>query len=331
MNSPVVKHAYPPQPPLQDRAVRDLAWALCAPPLFTQIDDWPPGWLARDYIDTRTDSELWPWLYQLDSEPNALHDYLARQHSTRLGIYFEYLISFYLQHHPRFDLLAQNYQVNGPQRTLGEFDFIVYDRQQERALHIESAVKFYLGHRDYRGTIANNTPLHNWHQWIGPNQKDSLAIKMRHLKERQLLLSDSPEGRQALKEIGVSHRDLSRRLLISGRCYFPRTEPIPAPHGFNSNNRECHYWSDSEAFLTAELRDTLRYCCLPRRYWLSPILAQDSRQLDSDRAKEIKARIQEGLQQNTNEWQIAALEPSGDGWIERERFFVINRAHLPAN
>jgi hypothetical protein len=69
---------------------------------------------------------------------------------------------------------------------LGEFDFIIFDRKTQKINHVEVAVKFYLGHQNYNQStckpIKKNLPLHNWHNWVGPNFRDTLAIKMRHLQ-----------------------------------------------------------------------------------------------------------------------------------------------------
>ena len=310
---------------LINRVVRDLAWTLYGPPLFVQIDHWPKEWFKRDYID----EGVWPWLCQLDHDPTLLNQRISQQNSTRLGIYFETLLSFYFTQYPRFELIAQNYQVNGHHQTLGEFDFIVYDHHQDCAIHIESAVKFYLGHKNYQHIIPKNQPLYNWHQWLGPNQKDTLAIKMRHLKEHQLLLGKTVLGTQALNDLNISHEKLECRLLINGRFYLPQFDRIEPPSfsNINLNNTSANdnHWIDSHRFLQTKITNSIntRYCLLPRRYWLSELTAHDIPAFNLYTIEQVKDLIKQDMESNVNAWQLAEMSLKNKILSENKRFFII--------
>ncbi len=314
---------------LKERPIRDLAWALCHPSLFASIPDFDEEWFNKDYID----EGLYPWLQKLDQSPEELYEHLQQQRSTRLGIYFEQLLSFYFEHYPRFTLLAKNYQVNDQQRTLGEFDFIIFDEEYQHVKHIEVAVKFYLGHKDYSKPIKNNTPLHNWHNWVGPNEKDTLAIKMRHLKQHQLPLSKTIWGQQALSNLFDSNKAVTSRLLISGRFYFPSEYNIEGP--LFSTNDSNHSWMSSQALLSGKpfLKKGSDYCLLPRQHWLSEIKADDINdyELSIYSEKGLKDFIAEGAETKINEWQVAELDTSMSDTVEIKRLFIINKQNQPAD
>jgi hypothetical protein len=205
------------------RPIRDLAWALFNPALFSSFGaDNNSSHITNACLEPIwQDDGVLPWLYALDNEPAALLSHLQDQRATRLGIYFEQLLSFYFAEYPRFTLLAKNLQAHDSQRTIGEYDFIVWDQKQQQHYHIEVAVKFYIGIQDVgiqvldidiANTIPNNTPIYNWHLWVGPNKKDSLGIKMKHLGHHQLRLSETEAGKNALQSIGLTPEQLEPKL-----------------------------------------------------------------------------------------------------------------------
>ncbi|MGH1485954.1 MAG: DUF1853 family protein [Cellvibrionaceae bacterium] len=313
-------------PPLKHRASRDLAWALCSQPLFSSLPDFPENCLSQDYID----GGVLPWLEAVDKHPETLFSHLSEQRSTRLGIYFEQLLSYYFEHYPRFELLAKNLQVNGAKRTLGEFDFIVYDKVYKEVIHIEAAVKFYVGHENYNRTIKKNDPLYDWHNWIGPNQKDSLAIKMRHLKDHQLALGTTTEGKAALATLIDIKESMSSRLLVCGRFYLPQHAQITLPQYANTHKYNA-FWMSSNDFIHHFSDKKKSYCLLPRQYWLSPILAEDieENRLAIYSKKEIDEIVTTGIKQKENEWQLAEVDLTQKEYIEKKRFFILSSENLP--
>lgn len=304
------------------RVVRDLAWSLLTPPLFEAIPDFSPDWFKQDLVD----DGVWSWLELIDKQPEMLNDHLKQQRSSRLGIYFEQLLSFYFEHYPRFTLLAKNLQVNNDERTLGEFDFIILDQADDRTKHIEAAVKFYLGHQYYQGKIKNNYPLHNWHNWVGPNQKDSLAIKMRHLQERQLPLSQTRYGQTALSSLGITDKRVESRLFIKGRFYHCGISGIDSP-SFSNQNLSDNHWLETKTFFStiSVIGSEKKYCILPRNFWLSELTKTDlsSSELEVISADNLQKKIECELEQEYNEWQIAEVDLNNSKRIEVKRFFVV--------
>jgi hypothetical protein len=288
-----------------------------------------PDWFLRDYID----AGLWPWLQQLDRSADRLYTHLNAQRSTRLGVYFEQLLSFYFSHYPRFALLAKNLQVHDGRRTIGEFDFIVLDKQEHQILHIEVAVKFYLGHLPMDGIALNNPPHHNWHQWIGPNRKDTLGLKMAHLQQHQLPLANTQAGQDTLLTIMEKPDQIRSRLLITGRFYFPSTLTIPAPT-FSQNINANVLWSSSQRLLNTTTNNMLNddyVCWLPRRYWLSAITGDDfnNGELSLLSKKECLDLVDKESRQNINDWQFARIDTQS--MTEIGRFFIVNNLCLPTD
>lgn len=268
------------------------------------------------------DNSLMDWLHDLDKNLEPLAAHMQTQRATRLGIYFEQLLSFYFSHYPRFRLLAKNLQANGSQRTIGEYDFIVWDKHNQQHYHIEVAVKFYVGFPEYGdnilnddvANIPNNPPIYNWHQWIGPNKRDSLGIKVKHLLTHQLRLANTPEGASALATIGLTPEQVKPKLLLTGRLYLnylekghqqlddqkiaiKETDHHSTPQKQSHANLPQHghyqtpftqYWFDQQLLLNnpqwldLDTTNDVVYIILSRQLWMSNLTPADIDDNDVD-------------------------------------------------
>ena len=189
------------------QSVRDLAWAISSPPLISQPSSasiWPDShWYQQAY------DEALPWLKATDTDPAELDELLAGQKDRRLGKYFETLWSYWISHHPRYQLVENNLQIIIDGETLGEIDFIVFDKVTGKTMHWEVAVKFYLG-------VGDTRVMSNWH---GPNLRDRLDIKFRHLLDRQSVISRDQRVAKWLKVRGI--RIDQCVVILKGRLYYP--------------------------------------------------------------------------------------------------------------
>lgn len=79
-----------------------------------------------------------------------------------LGKLNEYIFGQLLRATNRFEVKGQNLQFVVRGVTIGEIDFLLFDKLTQRLVHLEIATKVYLKKK-------NN--------WVGPNLKDSLALK----------------------------------------------------------------------------------------------------------------------------------------------------------
>ncbi len=248
---------------LKNQTVRDLAWMLFSPPLITLPADsnirvlWPLRDLGRE--------PLADWLRGIDENPDALEAHLSTAKSPRLGIYFESLCAYFFSNYPGFTLIAQNLQVNrilgaSEKKTLGEFDFIVQHQQQ--FLHIETAVKFYLG--------TGTAPQHNQTNfWIGPNANDRLDKKVGRLLDHQLVLADWPEGQEVLTKMKVPN--VSKCLLMPGYLFYPERDTCPTPDDVHQDHNRGRWITFSRAISLLEqtASDKDQWCVLDKRLWLT--------------------------------------------------------------
>ncbi len=204
--------------------VRDLAWTLHSTPLlnvsgknFRSITSAECRSIAISFLDT---------LKLMDKTPEKLEKALDAD-NARLGLYFERLITFWLTHQNRFELIDHNLKVEENKKTIGEFDFIIKDKQNNEVIHCEVAVKFYLG-------VSPCNSLHSFH---GPGKKDRLDIKTSHLIEKQIQLSDKPAAQETLAK---SHIKIDKRIIfVKGRIFYPyQHQPNPSEHLLNALHRQ---------------------------------------------------------------------------------------------
>ena len=190
----------------QEGIVRDLAWTLHSPPLiamkttdFDTVTRHECARIAWDFCDR---------LQALDQHPQPLMD-AVKPETLRLGLYFESLLAYWFTHQDRYQLLQHGLQVQHGSRTVGEFDFIVYDSHTGLTEHWEAAVKFYLGIRHYDDPSL----------WYGPAKKDRFDIKLNHLSKQQITLSAHPDGERTLRNHQLTVN--RRRLFVKGRLFYP--------------------------------------------------------------------------------------------------------------
>ena len=169
-------------------AVRHLAWLVYSRPLLClsngqeTVRNWPEDIEAK--------------LLELDAKPETLLAHLQQRSTRRLGLYFEQLYGYALIALLGQRILAQNLPVRVAGRTLGELDFLVHDPVSDQVVHHEIAVKFYMG---WTGTQTGGRPP----GWYGPDTRDQLSHKLKRLREHQLPMWRSDEGRKCLHREGL--------------------------------------------------------------------------------------------------------------------------------
>lgn len=128
--------------------------------------------------------------------------------NQKLGHLYESALAVLLEASPRYDLIAQNLQLQkDAHTTVGELDFLLRDLSDGRLVHLELATKFYLAVRTEAGL-----------KLPGPDARDNYFRKIQRLREHQLVLAD--KHRDVLAE---AYRDepIVVRQLIYG-CLFER-------------------------------------------------------------------------------------------------------------
>jgi len=298
----------------QTREVRDLAWACFSPPLLhsESLADVDQNIANCALILTPARQQ---WLRDVDRQPEALHEHLSALHNNRLGLYFESLWHFFLQQDPQIDLLAHNLAVRTPQKTVGEFDCLYYCHLRQHHIHLELAVKYYLSHRDKTTTQCSS----HWNEWLGPNNRDNLHRKIHHLTQHQIQLGEHPAAQTVLNQLGIN--DLRKEIEIKGYLFQSQTDPLPAPHAFNSK-QTLSRWLDIdelEPFLVA--RRYSAYSILEKTHWLAS--AHSSPGYDEEIfAHALSQQLSNGFRTDSRPRLIAAFGADGR---ECERFFVTDR------
>ena len=196
--------------------MRDLAWVISSPPLVSGVINATHWWSHEKCLSEFND--CLPTLIQLDKNPQALINHLNALKTTRLGLRFEAFITYWLMISPNYKLLSKNIQIIEEGLTLGEIDFIIEEVNSQKIIHLEVAVKFYLGTPPYKDA----------YRWFGTNTKDQLGKKLDHLKQQQTQLSKKHKDH-------FQYEINERHCLIKGRLFYPIGTNRP-PDGLTVNH-----------------------------------------------------------------------------------------------
>ena len=153
-------------------------------------------------------------LKQFELDVNAIEDFdftklnISKKHT--LGKRVERFFEFYINQSKNYDLIKNNIQIINNKHTIGELDFIIYDKKEEKYLHIEHIYKFYL----YDDSIRNEID-----RYIGPNENDTLVKKLDKLQNKQLPLLYKDETKEYLGDIDIN--SLEQKVCFKGNIYLP--------------------------------------------------------------------------------------------------------------
>ncbi|MEQ8907628.1 MAG: DUF1853 family protein [Vicingaceae bacterium] len=124
-----------------------------------------------------------------------------------LGKYAEELFAYYFRMAENYELLAHNLQLNEEGLTVGEIDFLLFNKRKGQYLHLEVALKYYLKvERDKR-------PI-----FLGPSTKDWFARKIDKLHNQQLNLC---KDYAHLLPPEFANKQFSTFQLIKGCLFYP--------------------------------------------------------------------------------------------------------------
>lgn len=139
------------------------------------------------------------------SRPNSTLNF-----QQKLGHIYEDALANLIDDSPLMELIARNLQIfDDSRKTLGELDFVVRDLASKKYIHIELAIKFYLGH-----------PEGNCWQFPGPDPRDNWHRKLERMRSHQFKLAESTEARTTLRErFGIE--SIETKQLIYGRLFDP--------------------------------------------------------------------------------------------------------------
>ena len=277
--------------------VRALAWLLDAPDL---LDPQAPQWQGRIATLGAPSEATADWLVALERDPSALDAALGPRSYTRLGLYAEKLMAFYLAHSGR--LYAHGLQVRANRNdTVGEFDFLLHDG--DALVHWEFATKFYL--------LDSVPDDGQFNSLIGPNLADTLGAKMRKIFDKQLALSQHPAAQSLLPQAVAR-----AQALVKGWLFYPDAQ-VRAMQGISPAH--CHgFWIGIDRLdeLAGE-----RFVIMPRMHWLAPFKAPlDAVTLDRE---ELAQLLHDQFAAAPGPVLVAAMHEQGGWLVEQRRGFVV--------
>ncbi|AQU84786.1 MULTISPECIES: DUF1853 family protein [unclassified Halomonas] len=254
---------------LTSQTARDLAWLLTTPDVVELPPPMPCGGRPTQQ-ELGLQDDVDKWLAQLAPLISTLDGKLG----TRMGHYHERLWHLLLDNAPNTRLLASNVKITHKRTTLGELDMLYRTRGNPAPVHLEVAIKFYLGLPEGPGDASSQS------RWIGPGGLDSLALKCSHLRRHQLPISSTATALAIIahwlapRDLGPTPSlisQLTQRLAMPGVLFYPWHTEIPPPIGATANHRRglwCHL-KDWPA-LAAERSAALQMAWLEKPHWLAP-------------------------------------------------------------
>lgn len=292
---------------LPAQAVRDLDWVLTSPSLIRPIPQ------AR-LIGADLSSATRHWLQQLYDAPTPLLTHLQQRDTHFLGSYFESLWEFWLRNQPQLQLVSQRQQIYDQGKTLGEFDFIIWDESQQTYRHQELAVKFYLGFMspgEPRSPSTGQEAL-----WIGPNAADRLDLKLAKLQTQQLRLRDHPVAQHWLHSQGI--QAIEPELLLKGYLFTPLEVSLEPPAVAGDQHLQGRWLYLAQLEQLQPLGK--HWLVLDKASWLSPAHALEEQLLSF---AQLRAKLRQHFATDSRALLLAAMDEQGDHWRESDRYFVV--------
>jgi hypothetical protein len=208
------------------------------------------------------------WLAEQSQSPEVLLHALQTQDGAppqRLGRYAESLLSFYLQRAPLHRLIAEHVPIRRSvapdlgeaqdHTTLGELDYLLQD-SNARFLHWELAIKFFLAEPDKPTLQASD--------FIGPDRKNSLHLKLEKMFQRQLRQS-IPERFLAADLTQYSAQLWHRQAYSRGYLFYRLGGPAQQCAALNTAHARGFWLPMTEL----ESLPDAHYLPLPRWRWLA--------------------------------------------------------------
>ncbi len=176
----------------------------------------------------------------------------------KLGHLAEHFFMIWLQGQERYQKIAAHLQVMGQGTTLGEIDYLLYEKIQDRYLHVELAFKFYLFDPQVEGSYES--------KWIGPNRRDSLALKLDKLRDKQFPMLFRKETTDVMKSMKCDPKRFNQELCLKARFFVPENYDISLLEP-NYRLLVAGKWIHYNAF-TQEKYGSATFCIPDKNDWL---------------------------------------------------------------
>lgn len=150
--------------------------------------------------------EMYAWLQNVGV---GVPEIDLRTH-IRLGKLIELFVLFEFEQNEAIQILKSNVQIFRDQVTLGELDCLI--KRGLEYIHLEIVYKFYL----YDPAVSQELD-----RWVGPNKNDSLVLKLRKLKEKQLPLLHRPETALLLDDLELKSSMFKQQVYFKAQLFVP--------------------------------------------------------------------------------------------------------------
>ena len=294
---------------LNDPKVRLLHWCINSPELAHAKAVLP--------LKQEASSKLNNWLISLDQKPAKLHQFLKGSTTKRLGIYFEKLWQFYLEHGPQWQLLGHNLQIIEQKKTLGELDILAHN-QLSGYYHIELAVKFYLQYPGQSGQECQH--------WIGPQTRDQLDIKLKTLNKRQFPILHHDQTQELLSSFNID-QTIQQRLVLKGYLFHQFQHAYLLPIDVN---HQCNIgqWLHQKN-ISALTQDHDTWAFIEKQQWLGPLVLP---KVKDDHVTMCSAMANQFVQDhfsakpNNHALMLIKLNEKPDTYEEQTRYLIVSDA-----
>jgi len=239
-------------------AVRHLAWLCRAPQLLRSPLTFEPS----RYLPDGFTEQLQAW----DRNPETAPALLKETPQKRLGFYFERLYRILLEDLLGWEVLLQNRQIQSNGRTIGELDFVVHNRSENRIEHHEIAIKYYLGVPEPSGET----------RWYGPNAKDRLDLKTDRMLHMQSQRTALPEARALLADAGIEG-PVVPRVFMPGYLFYPAETQVIAPESVPPGHLRGQWCYLSQV----QSSDLPGWVVLNKPHWIGPWRQEEPPQTDA--------------------------------------------------
>ncbi|MGB7393521.1 MAG: DUF1853 family protein [Pricia sp.] len=178
----------------------------------------------------------------------------------RLGHQMEQVFQQLIGYSDGYDILIHNQPIKKGNRTIGEIDFVLRERESGQLLHIELTYKFYIVNPDITEPV---------HRLMGPNKRDMFFTKMEKIKNRQFPLLHSVEGSKLLHENGIDPQKVEHQCCFKAQLFGPFEADSVS---IRPLNKSCisGFWLRFEDFDREEFRGYTYYIAYKPEWVVAP-------------------------------------------------------------
>jgi uncharacterized protein len=248
------------------------------------------------------------WLKFLDNNDGQLTDFIYSNNSIRLGKYFENLVHFYLNWNENVQIIDYSKQFYKDKATIGEIDFLIFDKIRREYLHIEVAVKFFVKWPNHDG----------YADFICPNGQRNLKSKLDKTFSKQLNILENDECIDYLESKKIAK--YKSRLLIKGGIFYFEDEKDFSSDELDFN--PSHNRFDAQYFDKLNLEENMYFKALMNHDWMSFSFLSSSSDLIS--YQQLQNDLKQHFSDSTRGCVYGVFKKVEDGFQEQSKIAILH-------